>query len=69
MQEWNEMIEHQQYCKTQHLKVEDITICIESCWKMGVGREGVRESNGRGWMDQGKVDSQWGTLKLDWILT
>jgi hypothetical protein len=27
---------------------EDIRTCTESCGKMGSGRKGVRESNGRG---------------------
>jgi hypothetical protein len=40
------------------VKVEDIMICIESWWKMRGEREGVRESNGRGWMDQSKVYSE-----------
>jgi hypothetical protein len=29
------------------VKVEDITKVIESCCKRGIGREGVRNSNGR----------------------
>jgi hypothetical protein len=39
------------------VQVEDITICIESCWVMGDGRERVRESNGKDWIDQSKVYS------------
>jgi hypothetical protein len=27
------------------VQVEDIRICIESCYIMGGGREGIRESN------------------------
>jgi hypothetical protein len=41
------------------MKIEDIGMHIESCWKMGGGVKGVRESNGRGWIDQSKAHPQW----------
>jgi hypothetical protein len=44
------------------VKVKDKRICIQSCWKWGVGSKGVRESNGRGWKDQSKVYSQQGYI-------
>jgi hypothetical protein len=35
-----------------------------------VGGKGVREHNGRGWMDQSKVYPQWGyTEKPLWVST
>jgi hypothetical protein len=39
--------------------VEDIRMCTES-WG---GREGGRESNGRGQMDQSEVYPQWGCIE------
>jgi hypothetical protein len=36
------------------IQVEDIKICIENCWIMKSGREGVMESDGGGWTDQSK---------------
>jgi hypothetical protein len=45
------------------VQVEDITICIESCWIIGDGRKGVRESYGRGWTDKSKVYSQLGNIE------
>jgi hypothetical protein len=45
------------------VKVEDIRMCIESCWKMGGIGKGVRESNRRGWMGQSKVYWQQGYIE------
>jgi hypothetical protein len=45
-------------------------MCTESCWKMGgVGGKGVREINGRSWMDQSKVYPQWAYNESLWTLT
>jgi hypothetical protein len=33
------------------VQVEDMVMCMESCWIMEGEREGVRESNERGWTD------------------
>jgi hypothetical protein len=33
------------------MKVEDIRMGFESCWKTGVGSKGIRDSNGKGWME------------------
>jgi hypothetical protein len=45
------------------MKVEDIRMYTESCWKMGMGGKGVRESNGRGWTDQSNVFPSGHTLR------
>jgi hypothetical protein len=53
------------------MKVEDIRMYIESCWKMGgMGDKGVRESNGRAWLDQSKGHPQWAYIDTPlWIST
>jgi hypothetical protein len=51
------------------VQVEDPMISIESGQIMGAGREGVTESNGRGWTDQSNVYSQEVTpLNIDFEL-
>jgi hypothetical protein len=47
----------QQHWNTS-VQIEDTTICFESSWIVGGGKEGVKESNGRGWINQSKVCSQ-----------
>jgi hypothetical protein len=36
---------------------------LKTIEKYGVGGKGVRLSNGRGWMDQSKVHSQWACIE------
>jgi hypothetical protein len=53
------------------VKSDDISVWIESCWKMGgIGDKSVMESNGRRWTDKHKVYQQWEyTEKPFWTYT